>query len=171
MIIADATPGDVSGITAIYNHAVQHTTAIWNETVVDAADRAAWLGAKGRAGHPVLVARDETGAVIGYATFGDWRPHDGYRHTVEHSVYARADRQGEGIGSALMTELIARARRQGKHVMVAAIDAQNAPSTRLHERLGFERAGTLRQVGTKFGTWLDLTFLQLVLDDRPAPTA
>jgi phosphinothricin acetyltransferase len=116
----------------------------------------------------VLVAEAE-GTVLGYATFGDWRAWDGYRHTVEHSVYVRADRRGGGIGRALMAALIDRARGLGKHVMVAGIEAGNTGSIRLHEALGFRQVGLLPQVGAKFGVWLDLAFLQLVLDGREAP--
>src|SRR5690242_10782960 len=101
MKIRDAGPADIEGITAIYNDAVEHTTAIWNETKVDAANRLAWLADRQRTGYPVLVAVDDSGAVLGYASFGDWRAWDGYRHTIEHSVYVRADRRGNGIGKAL----------------------------------------------------------------------
>jgi len=169
MEIRDAGPGDVEAITAIYNDAVVHTTAIWNETTVDAANRSAWMADRRQAGYPVLVALDADGQVTGYATFGDWRPHDGYRHTVEHSVYVRNDQKGKGIGRALMEALIDRARSIGKHVMVAAIEANNAGSIKLHARLGFEHVGHLKEVGTKFGVWLDLAFMQLKLDDRPTP--
>lgn len=164
MRIRDAEAGDVPGILEIYNDAVLHTTAIWNDTVVDAADRATWLADRQRLGYPVLVAVDDDGQVAGYASFGDWRAWDGYRHTVEHSVYVRRDRRGGGIGRALMRELIMRAGVLGKHVMVAGIEAGNTGSIRLHESLGFEPAGVLREVGTKFGRWLDLAFLQLRLD-------
>ncbi len=107
--------------------------------------------------------------VAGYASFGDWRPFEGFRHTVEHSVYVRADRRGAGVGKALMGELIVRARGLGKHVMVAGIEAGNAGSIALHKQLGFEEVGLMRQVGTKFGAWLDLAFLQLQLDTRSDP--
>ena len=169
MDIRAAGRDDIEGITAIYNDAVAHTTAIWNDTTVDAANRLAWLADRERAGYPVLVAVDAGGGVLGYASFGDWRAFDGYRHTVEHSVYVRADRRGNGVGEALMTALIDRARAIGKHVMVAGVEANNAESIRLHEKLGFAHVGRLNQVGAKFGQWLDLSFLQLTLDARSAP--
>lgn len=169
MEIRDAGQGDIDGITAIYNDAVEHTTAIWNDTKIDAVNRTAWLADRQRAGYPVLVAVDDGGGVLGYASFGDWRAWDGYRHTVEHSVYVRADQRGSGIGKALMLALIERARGIGKHVMVAGIEAGNIGSIRLHEKLGFENVGHLKEVGTKFGAWLDLAFLQLMLDTRAAP--
>lgn len=169
MQIRDAEDCDLEGITTIYNDAVEQTTAIWNETTIDVENRRAWLADRRTAGYPVLVAVSDDDTVLGYASFGDWRAWDGYRHTVEHSVYVRSDQRGAGIGKALMQALIGRARDIGKHVMVAGIEAENTGSIRLHEKLGFEQAGLLRQVGTKFGTWLDLAFLQLTLDDRAAP--
>lgn len=168
MRITEADAGSIPAITAIYNDAVEHTTAIWNDRTVDEADRAAWVADHERAGFPVLVAVDDD-EVVGYATFGPWRPHDGYRYTVEHSVYVRGDQRGRGLGRTLMVELIERARALGLHAMVAGIASDNVGSIRLHEKLGFRTVGVLPQVGTKFGTWLDLTFLQLTLDDRERP--
>jgi phosphinothricin acetyltransferase len=169
MQIRDAEDRDLVEVAAIYNDAVEHTTAIWNETVTNVENRRAWLADRKRAGYPVLVAVSVDGEVLGYASFGDWRAWDGYRHTVEHSVYIRADQRGSGIAKALMAALIERARAIGKHVMVAGIEAGNTGSIRLHERLGFEYVGLLREVGTKFGRWLDLAFMQLTLDERTAP--
>ncbi|MBH3339861.1 N-acetyltransferase [Pseudomonas mendocina] len=162
--IANASEADLPGILAIYNDAVQHTTAIWNETLVDLANRRAWLTERTAAGFPVLAARDTSGEVIGYASYGTWRSIEGFRHTVEHSVYVRADQRGQGLGPALMQALIERAREAGLHVMVAAIESENAASIRLHQRIGFVTTGQMPQVGRKFGRWLDLTFMQLTLE-------
>ncbi|MFM8575717.1 MAG: N-acetyltransferase family protein [Limnohabitans sp.] len=164
MHIRDATPSDAEGILAIYNHAVAHTTAIWNDTLVDAANRRQWLADRQAMGFPVLVAVDAD-RVLGYASFGPWRAFEGFRHTVEHSVYVHPDHLGQGLGQSLMQALIARARALHIHVMVAAIEAGNHASIRLHQRLGFEQTGLMPEVGTKFGRWLDLAFLQLRLDD------
>lgn len=113
---------------------------------------------------PVLVAHDAVGKVVGYASYGTWRTIEGFRHTVEHSVYVRADQRGQGLGPALMQALIERARTAKLHVMVAAIESENAASIRLHQRLGFVTTGQMPQVGRKFGRWLDLTFMQLILE-------
>lgn len=164
MIVSDARPEDLAGITEIYNHAVANTTAIWNETTVDLQNRTKWHADRVSLGYPVIVALDDRGSAIGYASFGDWRAFDGYRFTVEHSVYVRNDQRGRGVGEALMRELIERARLIGKHVMVAGIESTNTGSIRLHEKLGFELVGNMREVGTKFGRWLDLSFMQLALD-------
>ena len=114
---------------------------------------------------------EENGVVTGYSSFGDWRAFDGFRHTVEHSVYVHPDHQGKGLGRSLLVALIKEARRLNKHVMVAGIEAQNQASLHLHETLGFVTTGQMPQVGTKFGRWLDLTFMQLQLDDRRDPDA
>ena len=123
---------------------------------------ASGVNARISAGYPVIVAENDSG-LIGYASFGDFRAWPGYRFTVEHSVYARADHRGKGVGGALMRELIDRARAMGKHVMIGGVDADNTASLRFHERLGFEKVAHFKQVGFKFGRWLDLTFLQLTL--------
>ena len=171
MNIRDAIPTDAEAITAIYNDAVANTTAIWNDTPIEPANRLVWIADRAKQGYPVLVAVDDDDTVVGYASFGDWRAWDGYRHTVEHSVYVRADQRGRGVGKLMMAALIERARTIGKHVMVAGIEATNISSIRMHEKLGFENAGVLREVGTKFGKWLNLAFLTLALDTRPTPDA
>lgn len=161
MLIRHAIASDAETIAEIYNDAVLNTTAIWNDNTVDRANRQEWLQARQQAGFPILVAIDEQGNVAGYATYGDWRPWDGYRHTVEHSVYVHPAMHGKGIGKSLMQSLIPLAVEQGKHIMVAGIESTNTASISLHRKLGFVEVGTLREVGTKFGRWLDLTFLQL----------
>ncbi|QXG33506.1 GNAT family N-acetyltransferase [Pseudomonas viridiflava] len=162
-VIRDALPDDLPGILAIYNDAVLNTTAIWNEQPVDLANRQVWYASRQSQAYPVLVAVNAADEVLGYSSFGDWRPFEGFRHTVEHSVYVRADQRGKGLGPKLMSALIERARTCDKHMMVAAIESGNAASIALHERLGFTTTGQMPQVGTKFGRWLDLTFMQLDL--------
>lgn len=163
MLIRDAGLSDIAAITAIYNHAVLHTTAIWNDTTISVQNRIDWLRQRQAQGYPVLVAVNQANEVLGYASFGDWRPFDGYKQTVEHSVYVRQGQQGAGIGTALMQALMLRARQLDKHVMVAAVDADNIASIKLHLALGFQQVGLMPQVGRKFGRWLDLVWLQLVL--------
>jgi phosphinothricin acetyltransferase len=167
-MIRDATEADLPAILAIYNDVLTTSTAIFSETPATLEDRLQWFRARRELGYPVLVAVDDSG-VLGFASFGDFRSWPGYRHTVEHSVHVRADARGRGVGGALMRVLLFRAVTLGKHVMVAGVDADNAGSIRLHERLGFQRAGTLHHVGCKFGRWLDLTFLERILDERATP--
>lgn len=163
VLIRDAGEADLAAIRDIYNHAVQHTTAIWNEVLVDLDNRRSWMDLRRTRGFPVLVA-ERDGQVAGYASYGDWRAFDGYRHTVEHSVYVDKDCRGGGIGRLLMQALIERARAAKVHVMIAAIEAENAASIRLHESLGFRLVGIHREVGTKFGRWLDLAAMELKLE-------
>ncbi|WP_342320679.1 N-acetyltransferase family protein [Kosakonia sp. BYX6] len=170
MNIRYAGKEDCAEIAAIYNHAVVNTAAIWNDQTVDVDNRIAWFEARALLGYPVIVS-EANGVVTGYASFGDWRAFDGFRHTVEHSVYVHPDYQGNGLGLALMERLIEEAKRLGKHVMVAGIEAQNHGSIHLHSKLGFAITGQMPQVGTKFGRWLDLTFMQLQLDNRTDPDA
>lgn len=167
-LIDNATEHDLPGIRDIYNHAVRHTTAIWNEHEVNLDNRRQWLNGRLATSFPVLVARDDQGEVIGYATYGPWRPHDGFRYSVEHSVYIHPRHQGKGLGKALMQALITCARRQELHVMVAAIESSNAASITLHRKLGFQISGQMPEVGYKFGRWLDLTFMQLLINPADA---
>lgn len=171
LLIRDALHADLPAIRDIYNDAVLNTTAIWNEQVVDLGNRQAWYSTRQAQGYPILVAVDAQGTVLGYSSFGDWRPFEGFRQTVEHSVYVRDGQRGLGLGPQLMAALIERAKGCGKHVMVAAIESDNAASVRLHERLGFTVTGQMPQVGSKFGRWLDLTFMQLILDPGALPSA
>ena len=161
-IIRDATEADLPAILEIYNDAVANTTAIWNDTQVDLANRRTWFEARGARNFPVLVA-DMDGEVAGYVSYGDWRAFDGFRHTVEHSVYVHPDHRGVGLGRDMMRALIRVAGERDVHVMIACVEAGNAASIRLHESLGFRNVGTFSEVGTKFGRWLDLTCLELKL--------
>ncbi len=162
LLIRHAAESDLPAILAVYNDAVANTLAIWNETLVDLENRRQWLEGRNRDGFPVLVA-ERGGAVLGYASYGPFRAFDGYRHTSELSVYVAADARGGGVGRALLTALVEEARARKVHVLVAGIEAGNAASVKLHASLGFEEAGTLKQVGRKFDRWLDLRFMQKIL--------
>lgn len=153
----------LAGIVAIYNHAVAHTTAIWNDATVDLANRRDWWRGRTSAGLPVLVAVDAAGQVAGYGSFGPFRPFEGYRATVEHSVYVAENARRAGLGSALLGALEARARDTGMHVMIGGVAADNDASLALHRRHGFTENGRLTEVGQKFGRYLDLVFMQKLL--------
>lgn len=167
--IRDATDADLPAILAIYNDVIATSTAVFSLQPTTLEERRAWMAARRQGGFPVIVAA--AGAeVLGFASFGEFRgAWHGYRHTVEHSVHVRADRRGGGVGSALVTALIERATALRKHVIVGGIDAANEGSLRMHERLGFERVAHLREVGHKFGRWLDLVFVQRFVDAPGAP--
>ncbi len=167
MIIAPCTEHDLPELLGIYNDVIATTTAVYTDAPATLADRKAWLASREAQGYPVLVAKDASG-VAGFASFGDFRAWPGYRYSVEHSIHVRSGCRGKGVGTALMSPLLAEAGRIGKHVMIAGVDAANEGSLRFHERLGFTRVGTFRQVGWKFDRWLDLVFLQRILDCEAA---
>ncbi|HLG79681.1 MAG TPA: GNAT family N-acetyltransferase [Bradyrhizobium sp.] len=164
MDIRDASETDALGILQIYNDAVRHTTAIWNDRPSRLEARLAWLAERRQSSFPVLVAVED-GEVLGYASFGAFRPWDGYRYTVEHSVYVARTTRRAGVGRGLVGALIGRARAMDKHVMVAAIEATNEASLKLHAGLGFVEVGHMKSVGRKFERWLDLVLMQLMLQD------
>jgi L-amino acid N-acyltransferase YncA len=159
MQIRDAAETDIEQITAIYNEVLTNSTAIYNDRPATTEERVAWWKGRLNQGYPVLVAEDGN-RIAGFATFGDFRSWPGYRFTVEGTVHIRSDARGKGTGTNLLTTLTARAKELGKHTMIAGVDSENAASLRFLERFGFERAGHLREVGFKFGRFLDLVFLQ-----------
>jgi L-amino acid N-acyltransferase YncA len=166
MQVRDATEADLPMILAIYNEVIANTTAVYSEKPVTLEDRRSWWAGRLAQHYPVLVACDSSG-VSGFSTFGDFRSWPCYGPTVEHSVHVRADCRGQGLGKRLVTELLPRAEALGKHVMVAAVDADNRASIGMHESLGFERVAHFREVGLKFGRRLDLVFLQRWIGARP----
>jgi phosphinothricin acetyltransferase len=151
-------------ITEIYNDAVLHSTASWDLEPASLPERFDWFGIKMAGQWPVLVATEE-GEVAGWGSFGPFRDKAGYRHTVEHSVYVRKDQQGRGIGSKLMSALVSEAQRRGFHVMLGGVSADNAAAIAFHETHGFVAVARLAEVGRKFDRWLDLVFLQRLLDE------
>jgi L-amino acid N-acyltransferase YncA len=161
MSIRDATEADLPGILAIYNDVIATSNAVYTETLSTLADRQAWFAARRAGNFPVVVAVENS--VLGFASFGDFRPWPGYALSVEHSVYVAPDTRGRGIGADLVQRLISEAGARGKHVMIGGIDAGNAASIALHTRLGFTEAGRLREVARKFGHWLDLVLMQRML--------
>ncbi|QOZ28876.1 GNAT family N-acetyltransferase [Bradyrhizobium sp. CCBAU 51753] len=163
MVIRPATEQDVPAITAIFNEAVVNSNAIWTEKQDSDAERLAWMTARQALGYPVLVAA-EGPTVLGYGTFGDFRAFPGYRYSVEHSVYIHADHRGRRLGRVIVDELVTAAKALGKHVMIAGIDGGNHASLRLHAQAGFVEVARMPEVGRKFGRWLDLVFMQRVLD-------
>jgi L-amino acid N-acyltransferase YncA len=168
LIVRDATLEDAADILAIYNFAALNTTAVWTEGAVDLDSRREWIRARQQAGYPILVAmkgRD----VVGFASFGDFRPWPGYRHTVENSVYVGERYHRLGIGRSLMVALIERATALNKHAVIAGIEAANTASLRLHASLGFAEVGRMPEVGCKFGRWLDLVLMQKRLANEVRP--
>ena len=168
-IVRAATEGDLPAVLAIYNEVIANSTAVYALEPATLDERRAWFSSRCAMGFPVLVAVGHDGEVLGFASFGEWRgAWPGYRFTVEHSVHVRYNVRGRGVGRALVEALFPLALALGKHVMVGGIDAANDASIRFHQRLGFERVAHFREVGHKFGRWLDLMFMQRFLDPAGA---
>lgn len=161
--IREAEAADLSAMLAIYNEVIANTTAIYDDTPRSLDAQTAWLETKHTQGWPVLVA-EAGGALVGYGSYGPFRPWPAYLHTVENSIYVAAARRGGGIGSILLPALVASAAARGFHTMVAGIDAANAASLRLHAKCGFRKVAEFHEVGWKFDRWLDLVFLQRMLN-------
>ena len=169
MLVRNAIRDDLPQILAIYNDVIATSTAIYADRPASLVDRAEWFEARLKRNYPVLVAFEGEEA-LGFSTFGDWRgAWSGYRHTVEHSVHVSAVSRGGGVGSRLVEALFPLAQSMNMHVMIGAIDAANEGSLRFHERLGFQRVAHFKEVGHKFGRWLDLVFMQRFLDAPGAP--
>jgi L-amino acid N-acyltransferase YncA len=168
VLIRDAVDADLPTVTAILNEQLATTTYEWTETPHTVEERAAWLAAQRRDGHPVLVAVDDvTDVVVGWAAYGDFRDSQrwpGYRPTVEHSVHIAERHWGRGTGRSLLTALAERARASGKRVMVAAIDGSNQRSIGFHTRLGFEVVARMPGIGEQAGRRLDLVLMQRDLE-------
>jgi len=161
--IRDARMEDAEAIRAIYNDAVINTTAVFDYVAREPQAQIDWLKMKADQNLPVLVARNTTGRVLGYCSYGPFRPWPAYLYTVENAIYVAPDARGQGIGNRLLPPLLEIAKARGLHTMIAGITADNAASLRLHEKLGYEPAGTIREAGWKFERWLDLVFLQKML--------
>ena len=160
VIIRAATASDTDAIAHIYAHHVNHGTGTFETEPPDSSEIGRrWSEVTAR-GLPWLVA-DDDGDVVGYAYAGPYRPRLAYRHTVEDSIYVRADRLGSGVGRLADARSHQRSKECGMHQMIAVIgDSDNHASIHLHRRFGFQDAGVLKDVGFKFGRWLDTVFMQ-----------
>jgi L-amino acid N-acyltransferase YncA len=156
-------------ILAIFNDAIANSTALYDYKLRTPESMDSWFKAKAASRFPVLGAVNDAGQLLGFATYGTFRDRPAYKYSIEHSVYVSKDHRGKGVGLALMRQLIAAAVEQEYHAMIGGIDAANAASIALHEKLGFVHAGTIRHAGFKFGRWLDLAFYQLLLETPRNP--
>lgn len=156
-----ATVGDLPAINDIYNHYVLHSTCTYQTEPETPADRRAWFDDHGPR-HPVTVAvrSDE---IVGWGSLSPFRTRAAYAWTVEDSVYVRHDLLRQGIGSALLDDLIVRAKQLKHHTIIASIDGEQAGSIAMHTTRGFVQAAFLKEVGSKYDRWLDVVYLQLML--------
>ena len=162
--IRRAEEKDLPAILAIINYEILHSTVIYDYEERNLSTQLEWYRQKERDKMPILVAERKS-EIIGFATFGIFRPWAAYQFSVEHSIYIHKDNRGLGIGKELMVELIKLAKESKYHTIIAGVDASNKGSYDFHKKFGFEEVGRFNQVGYKFGRWLDLIFMQLFLDD------
>ena len=165
LIIRPAQLHDIPHIMQIYNAEIEHGVATWNNQPKSLEDYQQWFQHLQDASFPLFVAEEtKTQVISGYAEYSSFRNFNGYHQTVEHAVYIDPKFARLGLGKALTLQLIAHARQNKIHVMVAAIDSENIGSIQLHEKLGFKQTGYMPEVGQKFGKWRDLVLMQLNLD-------
>jgi L-amino acid N-acyltransferase YncA len=163
-----ATEKDLAGILEIYNDAIVNTTAIYNYDKYTNADIQQWFADKKKTGQPVFVA-DIDNRVAGFVSYGPFRVRPAYKYSIEHSVYVHPDFRKRGLAKILLKKIIDVARENNFHAIVAGIDADNKISIELHKQFDFIEVGHIKQVGYKFGRWLDLTFMELLLDTPEKP--
>ena len=161
---------DLPQILEIYNDIILQTTAVFEYRPHSLDMRRKWYESKIKDDYPVFVAADNQ-RIVGFSTFGPFRAWAAYKYSVENSVYVASDQRGKGIGKLLIPPLIDAAKKKDMHVIVASIEATNESSLRLHQSFGFTEVANFRQVGYKFGRWLDLKFLELILDTPAHPSA
>jgi L-amino acid N-acyltransferase len=170
VLIRTAIEADLPGILDIYNDAILNTTSVYNYLPHTLEMRREWFEQKQRDGFPVLVA-EQNGIVVGFSTYGHFRAWAAYKYSVEVSVYVHPEHRGKGIARLLYPPLFEKAREQQLHALMAGIDASNIASIKLHERFGFKTVGLFKEVGYKFDQWLDLQFMQLILETPVHPVS
>jgi len=157
-----AARSDAEAIREIYNHEVLNTTVTFDLVARTLEEQVTWIDDHS-GGHPAIVALDGAGQVVGFGALSPWRPRPAYSPTVEDSVYVRGDHRGEGVGRILLSELVSLAGSHGFHSVMARIVGGHDASMALHGSCGFVETGTEREVGRKFGRWLDVVLMQRML--------
>lgn len=167
-IIRLATEFDLRAIDEIYTWYIPRSTCTYDEQEQPFESRVEWFKHHGPR-HPVTVAELDGpgGKIVGWGALSEFRDRSAYRFTCEDSVYVRHDHYGRGIGSALLVDLIARARALGYHTVIAGADAEQTVSIALHRKFGFVQVAHFKRVGFKFDRWLDVVFMQLSLSPSP----
>lgn len=162
MIIREAKKTDLKEIQEILNYNIDHTTVNFDYKTKDDEDMLNWFELKANQGFPIWVAEIDC-KIAGYASYGPFRQWDGYKFSVEHSIYTHNNFRRLGVGKALIERLIESAKSQNLKTMIGCIDAENINSIHFHQRFGFKILGTFKNIGYKFDKWLDCVFVQLEL--------
>lgn len=152
-----------TAIQSIFNDAIVHSTALYDYQPRSLETIENWFSQKSLQRFPVIGLITDNNQLAVFASYGTFRAWPAYQYTVEHSIYIHQDFRGQGLGKCLLAALIEYAEKQNYHVLIAAIDSSNQNSIKLHQSFGFSHAGTLKQVGFKFGRWLDVELYQKIL--------
>jgi L-amino acid N-acyltransferase YncA len=160
--IRDATAADAAGISAVYNQGIEDRVATFETALRSPEERAEWLEARGPR-HPVIVAVDGPGALLGWASLNSFSPRAAYDLVADVSVYIARDARGRGVGTALMAALEDRARSVGYHKLVLGVFPHNAVAMALYRSRGFTTVGTFHEQGLLDGRWLDVTLMEKIL--------
>ncbi len=153
---------DAEATAAIYNVEVRESTVTFDLVARSLADQLAWID-EHSGGHPAIVAVDDADEVLGFASLTPYRPRPAYATTVEDSVYVGREWRGQGVGRLLLADLVELAADHGFHSVIARIVGDHDASIALHRSCGFEEVGREREVGRKFGKWLDVVLMQKML--------
>ena len=165
-MIRDVVTEDASAIAKIYNHYIEHTDVTFEVDLIDSNEIQQRIQKTLAVGYPWLVKLDASDEVVGYAYAGRWRAREASRATCETAIYVSHDQTGQGVGKALYEALLNRLQKAGNvRVVIGVIALPNDASVALHHKLGFQEAGLYREVGRKFGRWIDLLSLQLKMSD------
>ena len=162
IVIRHATENDLPQILDIYNDIITNTTAVYYYEPHTLEMRQHWFAEKKKMGYPVFVAEEE-GVILGMSTIGPFRIPAAYQFTVENTVHVAATARGRGIGKLLIPPIIEASKELKMHAIIAGIDASNEASLHLHKNFGFVEVAHFKEVGYKFGRWLDLKFLELII--------
>ncbi len=161
-MITSAKKEDAAEIAQLWNEYVASTTATFRNALYETHEIEALIAQLAKDDHAFLVARNET--LLGFALYKQFRGGDGYRHTMEHSIYLAPSARGRGVGRKFMEALERHARFRNVHSFIGGITANNEESILFHERLGFRREGVVPQAGYKFEKWHDLAFMQKIFE-------
>lgn len=164
MIIRDAIEGDIPVITEIFNSVIDSSNSVYREERVPQSERLEWFHDKRSHGYPIIVVELD-GIVVGYGGFGSFRAAQGYRLTVEHTIHVAETYRKRGIGRAILTELIRRAKEGEYHLMIGAIDSENLGSIKLHEEFGFTECARIKDAAQKQGKYLTLVLMEKILNE------
>ncbi len=169
MLVRLANENDLEQLLNIYNDIILNTTAVCQYQPHTLQMRKDWFQTKQQQGFPIFVAEDGDCCIVGFSTLGTFRNWQAYKYSVEDSIYVASDSRGKGVGKLLMPPIIEAAIKMDMHTIIAGIDATNEASLKLHRNFGFEEVACFKQVGYKFKRWLDLKFLQLILETSGVP--